>query len=111
MMESMNMRNTKRNIPKITTGPHAASSKAICCVPNGIGVGRRVATSITVEMHARNCTAIKVLNDRTSVKANGKNQITHTWNIIILHTAGARLGDRRDFERGIARQPISQKSG
>lgn len=33
-------RNTRRNIPKTTTGPHAASSKATCCVPNGVGVER-----------------------------------------------------------------------
>jgi hypothetical protein len=32
-------RNT-HNIPKIITGPHAASTKATCCVPNGVGVRR-----------------------------------------------------------------------
>lgn len=65
-------RNTKRNIPKLTTGPHAASSKATCCVPNGVGVGRWVATSMIVEMQAKNWTAIQALNNRTSVKANCK---------------------------------------
>lgn len=33
-------RNTNGNIPKTTTGLQAASNKATCCVPNGVGVGR-----------------------------------------------------------------------
>lgn len=65
-------RNTKRNIPKTTTGPHAANSKATRCVPNGVGLGRWVATSMTVEMLEKNWTAVQALNDRTSVKANRK---------------------------------------
>ena len=65
-------RNTKWNIPKTKAGPHAASSNAICCVPNGIGVGRWIATSMTVEMDAKNWTAVQALNDRTSAKAERK---------------------------------------
>ena len=71
-------RNTKRNIPKTTTGPHAASSKATCCVPNGVGVGRSVATSMTVEMHAKKLTATQALIKRQSKLTAKQTKKAHT---------------------------------
>jgi len=71
--------------PKTIAGPHPARIKATCCVPNGVGVGLRRATSAMVES-AANVWMVKNATWKSSNRQIAGVRLRVRWEATILDT-------------------------